>query len=64
MCKDESMCACLNFFNELNEALQLLNLLRQVGQSISRTAGLVVCFRSAVVSSFQKWSKEGQAVNW
>lgn len=36
---------------------------RRLGQSISETAGLVGCSRSAVVSTFQKWSKEGQPVN-
>ena len=34
---------------------------RRLGQSISETAGLVGC--SAVVSTYQKWSKEGQPVN-
>lgn len=36
---------------------------RRLGQSISETAGLVGCSRSAVVSTYQKWSKEGQPVN-
>uniref|UniRef100_A0A3Q3JTD4 Transposase Tc1-like domain-containing protein n=1 Tax=Monopterus albus TaxID=43700 RepID=A0A3Q3JTD4_MONAL len=36
---------------------------RRLGQSISETAGLVGCSRSAVVSTYQQWSKEGQPVN-
>ncbi|KAM9476718.1 uncharacterized protein Hap1MRO34_009737 isoform 1-T6 [Clarias gariepinus] len=36
---------------------------RRLGQSISQTAGLVGCSRYAVVSTYQKWSKEGQPVN-
>ncbi|MCI4384884.1 hypothetical protein PGIGA_G00043950 [Pangasianodon gigas] len=36
---------------------------RRLGQSISKTAGLVGCSRYAVVSTYQKWSKEGQPVN-
>ncbi|MBN3298950.1 NXF1 factor, partial [Amia calva] len=36
---------------------------RRLGQSISKTAALVGCSRSAVVSTYQKWSKEGKAVN-
>ena len=36
---------------------------RRLGHSISRTAGLVGCSRFAVVSTYQKWSKEGQPVN-
>ncbi|KAK3527356.1 hypothetical protein QTP86_021934, partial [Hemibagrus guttatus] len=32
-------------------------------QSISKTAALVGCSRSAVVSIYQKWSKEGTVVN-
>lgn len=33
---------------------------RRLGQSISKTADLVGCPRSAVVSTYQKCSKEGQ----
>ncbi|ROL51966.1 hypothetical protein DPX16_19485 [Anabarilius grahami] len=36
---------------------------RRLGQSISKTAALVGCSRSAVVSIYQKWSKEGTVVN-
>ncbi|KAK3522185.1 hypothetical protein QTP70_027006, partial [Hemibagrus guttatus] len=36
---------------------------RPLDQSISKTAALVGCFRSAVVSIYQKWSKEGTVVN-
>ncbi|ROL49236.1 hypothetical protein DPX16_16851 [Anabarilius grahami] len=36
---------------------------RWLGQSISKTAALVQCFRSAVVSIYQKWSKEGTVMN-
>ena len=36
---------------------------RRLGRRISRTAGLVGCSRSAVVSIYQKWSKEGAVVN-
>ncbi|ROL52754.1 hypothetical protein DPX16_21180 [Anabarilius grahami] len=36
---------------------------RGVGQSISKTAALVGCSRSVVVSIYQKWSKEGTVVN-
>ncbi|MBN3309194.1 E2AK2 kinase, partial [Amia calva] len=36
---------------------------RRLGQSISKTAALVGCSRSAVVSTYQKCSKEGKAVN-
>ncbi|MBN3307699.1 PTH1R protein, partial [Amia calva] len=36
---------------------------RRLGQSISKTAALMGCSRSAVVSTYQKWSKEGKAVN-
>lgn len=36
---------------------------RQLGQSISKTAALVGCSRSAAVSICQKWSKERTAVN-
>ncbi|MCI4387991.1 hypothetical protein PGIGA_G00080570 [Pangasianodon gigas] len=35
---------------------------RRLGQSISKTAGLVGCPRYAVVSTYQMWSKEGQPV--
>ncbi|KAK3533020.1 hypothetical protein QTP70_006231 [Hemibagrus guttatus] len=37
---------------------------RRLDQSISITAALVGCSRSAVVSVYQKWSKEGTVVNW
>ena len=37
---------------------------RRMGQSISRTVALVGCSRSAVVSVYQKSSKEGTVVNW
>ncbi|KAK3570596.1 hypothetical protein QTP86_023653, partial [Hemibagrus guttatus] len=37
---------------------------RPLDQSISKTAALVGCSRSAVVSIYQKWSKEGTVVNW
>ena len=37
--------------------------IRRLGQSISRTAALVGCSRSAVVRTYQKWSKEGKPVN-
>lgn len=36
---------------------------RRLGQSISKTAGLVGCSRYAVVSTYQKWTKEGHPVN-
>ncbi|KAE8297395.1 Transposable element Tcb1 transposase Transposable element Barney transposase [Larimichthys crocea] len=36
---------------------------RRLGHSISKTAALVGCSRSAVVSIYQQWSKEGTAVN-
>ncbi|KAK3573882.1 hypothetical protein QTP86_032854 [Hemibagrus guttatus] len=36
---------------------------RLLDQSISKTAALVRCSRSAVVSIYQKWSKEGTVVN-
>ncbi|KAK3507722.1 hypothetical protein QTP70_034827, partial [Hemibagrus guttatus] len=36
---------------------------RPLNQSISKTAALVGCSRSAVVSIYQKWSKEGTVVN-
>ncbi|ROL46064.1 hypothetical protein DPX16_1971 [Anabarilius grahami] len=36
---------------------------RRLGQSISKTAALVGCSRSAVVSIYQKWSNEGTVVN-
>ncbi|KAF7662316.1 hypothetical protein LDENG_00238890 [Lucifuga dentata] len=36
---------------------------RQLGQNISKTAVLVWCSRSAVVSTYQKWSKERKLVN-
>ncbi|ROL54058.1 hypothetical protein DPX16_10481 [Anabarilius grahami] len=36
---------------------------RRLGQSISKTAALVGCSRSAVISIYQKWSKEGTVVN-
>ncbi|ROL41229.1 hypothetical protein DPX16_10381 [Anabarilius grahami] len=36
---------------------------RRLGQSISKTAALVGCSRSAVVSIYQKWSKEGTVWN-
>lgn len=36
---------------------------RCLGESISKTAALVGCSRSAVVLTYQKWSKEGQPVN-
>ena len=38
-------------------------MVRRLGQNISRTAGLVGCSWYAVVSTYQKWSKEGQPVN-
>uniref|UniRef100_A0A3Q3QNU4 exodeoxyribonuclease III n=1 Tax=Monopterus albus TaxID=43700 RepID=A0A3Q3QNU4_MONAL len=36
---------------------------RRLGQSISKTAGLVGCSQAAVVSTYQKWPKEEQPVN-
>ncbi|KAK3543294.1 hypothetical protein QTP70_014043 [Hemibagrus guttatus] len=36
---------------------------RRLDQSISKTAAHVGCFQSAVVSIYQKWSKEGTMVN-
>ena len=36
---------------------------RWLGQSISKIAALVRCSWSAVVSTYQKWSKEGKAKN-
>ncbi|KAK3574043.1 hypothetical protein QTP86_001342 [Hemibagrus guttatus] len=36
---------------------------RRLDQSISKTAALVWCSWSAVVSIYQKWSKEGTVVN-
>ena len=36
---------------------------RQLGQSLSKTTALVGCSWSAVVSTYQKWSKEGKALN-
>ncbi|ROL48604.1 hypothetical protein DPX16_12220 [Anabarilius grahami] len=38
-------------------------MVRRLGQSISKTAAFVGCSRSAVVSIYQKWSKEGTVVN-
>ncbi|KAK3516133.1 hypothetical protein QTP70_005421 [Hemibagrus guttatus] len=35
----------------------------RLDQSISKTAALVGCSRSALVSNYQKWSKEGTVVN-
>ncbi|ROI15445.1 hypothetical protein DPX16_12997 [Anabarilius grahami] len=35
----------------------------RLGQSISKTAALVGCSRSAVVSMYQKWSREGTVVH-
>ncbi|KAK3527721.1 hypothetical protein QTP86_001058 [Hemibagrus guttatus] len=35
---------------------------RPLDQSVSKTAALVGCSRSAVVSIYQKWSKEGTVV--
>lgn len=35
----------------------------QLGQSISETAALLGCSRSAAVSTYQKWSKRGKAMN-
>ncbi|ROL44478.1 hypothetical protein DPX16_20747 [Anabarilius grahami] len=37
---------------------------RRLGQSISKTEALVGCSWSAVVSIYQKWTKEGTVVNW
>ncbi len=36
---------------------------KRLGQIISKTVALVGCSRSAVVSIYQKWSKEGTEVN-
>ncbi|ROL33036.1 hypothetical protein DPX16_5931 [Anabarilius grahami] len=36
---------------------------RRLGQSVSKTAALVGCSRSAVVSIYQKCSKEGTVMN-
>ena len=36
---------------------------RRLGQSISETARLVGCSRSAVVSTYRQWSEEGQTTN-
>ena len=36
---------------------------RQLGQSLSKTVAFVRCSWSAVVSIYQKWSKEGTVVN-
>ncbi|KAK3573225.1 hypothetical protein QTP86_015136 [Hemibagrus guttatus] len=36
---------------------------RRLDQSISKTAALVGCSWSAVVSIYQKWSEEGTVVN-
>ncbi|ROI16577.1 hypothetical protein DPX16_22554 [Anabarilius grahami] len=36
---------------------------RRLGQSISKTAALVGCSRSAVVSIYQKWFRKGTVVN-
>ena len=38
-------------------------LARRSGQSISSTAALVGCSQSAVVRTYQKWSKEGEPLN-
>ncbi|XP_056401403.1 acidic leucine-rich nuclear phosphoprotein 32 family member E isoform X3 [Hyla sarda] len=35
----------------------------RLGESISKTAGLVGCSRYAVVSTYQNWSEEGQPLN-
>ncbi|KAK3515186.1 hypothetical protein QTP70_009591 [Hemibagrus guttatus] len=35
----------------------------RLDQSISKTAALVGCSRTAVISIYQKWSKEGTVVN-
>ena len=37
---------------------------RQLDQSVSKIAALVGCSWSAVVSIYQKWSKEGTVVNF
>uniref|UniRef100_A0A3P8Z6U8 E3 ubiquitin-protein ligase n=1 Tax=Esox lucius TaxID=8010 RepID=A0A3P8Z6U8_ESOLU len=37
--------------------------LKKSGSNIPKTAALVGCSQSAVVSTYQKWSKEGQVVN-
>ncbi len=36
---------------------------KRLGQIISETVALVGCSQSAVVSIYQKWSKEGTEVN-
>ena len=36
---------------------------RRLGQSISETARLVGCSRSAVVNTYRQWSEEGQTTN-
>lgn len=36
---------------------------RRLGRSISRTAAAVGCSRSAVVSTFQRWSRQGRLLN-
>lgn len=36
---------------------------RRLGRSISSTASVVGCSRSAVVSTFQRWSRQGRLVN-
>ncbi|KAK3549271.1 hypothetical protein QTP70_034482 [Hemibagrus guttatus] len=41
----------------------LIVMARPLDQSISKTAALVECSRSAVVSIYQKWAKEGTVVN-
>ena len=41
-----------------------IGMVRWQGQSISKTAALVGCSQSAVVSIYQKWLKEGTVVTW
>ena len=36
---------------------------RRLGQSISETASLVGCSRTAVANTYKKWRKEGEPVN-
>lgn len=41
----------------------LILMARRIGQSIYKTANLVGCSQYLVVSTYQKWCKEGQLVN-
>ena len=52
-------CEDLNHFEQDQTVVS-----RRPGQNISRTAALVGGSWSAVVRTYQKWSKEGKVVEW